>query len=153
MTTSGLRVLLLMTGALMVAATAQAQQPSPAAKAAAAGTQSAAAAASRPSAKPADRNPPGAPANAATGGKAADPSAQLIRDARNAGFKPMQVRGALMFCRIAVELGSNFPVRTCYNEQQTEIKIREYRTQRSQIRQGRFLPAGMPQGCSARSCQ
>lgn len=57
----------------------------------------------------------------------------LIRDARNAGFKPENVRGNRMFCRTATELGSSFPVRTCYNEDQVKIKIQEYQAQRNQM--------------------
>ncbi|HZT01014.1 MAG TPA: hypothetical protein VFA39_01975 [Steroidobacteraceae bacterium] len=57
----------------------------------------------------------------------------LIRDARNAGFKPEDIRGNRMFCRTATELGSSFPVRTCYNEDQVKIKIQEYQAQRNQM--------------------
>jgi hypothetical protein len=57
----------------------------------------------------------------------------LIRDARNAGFKPENIRGNRMFCRTATELGSSFPVRTCYNEDQVKIKIQEYQAQRNQM--------------------
>jgi hypothetical protein len=38
-----------------------------------------------------------------------------------------------MFCRTAKELGSNFPVRTCYDAQQVKIKIHEYQTERGQL--------------------
>ena len=58
-----------------------------------------------------------------------------MKDARNAGFKPEKIRGSLMFCRTAVELGSNFPVRTCYNAQQVTQKIQEYQTERNQLQQ------------------
>ena len=73
--------------------------------------------------------------NAAATAAAAQKKAEdlLIRDARNAGFKPEKVRGNLMFCRTATELGSSFPVRTCYNEDQVKIKIQEYQAQRQQL--------------------
>lgn len=57
----------------------------------------------------------------------------LVRDARNAGFKPEIIRGNRMFCRTATELGSSFPVRTCYNEEQVKVKIQEYQAQRQQL--------------------
>lgn len=57
----------------------------------------------------------------------------LVRDARNAGFKPENIRGNRMFCRTATELGSSFPVRTCYNEEQVKVKIQEYQAQRQQL--------------------
>ena len=72
-----------------------------------------------------------AAANAAAAQKKADDI--LIRDARNAGFKPENIRGNRMFCRTATELGSSFPVRTCYDEDQVKIKIQEYQAQRNQM--------------------
>ena len=57
----------------------------------------------------------------------------LVRDARNAGFKPEMIRGNRMFCRTATELGSSFPVRTCYDEEQVKIKIQEYQAERNQM--------------------
>lgn len=63
----------------------------------------------------------------------------LLRDARNAGFKPENIRGNRMFCRTATELGSNFPVRTCYNEEQVKIKIQEYQAQRNEMEAARNL--------------
>jgi len=88
--------------------------------------------AAQPAQKTAADSKATAPAAAAAAAqkKAAD---QLIRDARNAGFKPQKVGGNLMFCRTATELGSSFPVRTCYNEDQVRIKIQEYQAQRQQL--------------------
>lgn len=77
-----------------------------------------------------------ASASAATSAAAARKKAAddlLIRDARNAGFKPENIRGNRMFCRTAAELGSSFPVRTCYDEDQVRIKIQEYQAQRNQM--------------------
>lgn len=104
MTASRLLVFVFVSGALMAGAIAQAQQKSQSPKPAAAATQ-----------------------------KAVDPSPTLLRDARNAGFRPEHIRGALMFCRTEKELGSNFPVRTCYNEAQVKIKIEEYQVERNQL--------------------
>ena len=153
MTASRLCILGFVTAGLLVTALAQAQQPSPASKTATAAAQSPATAAAQPAPKAIGRATEARPARSASAEKPTDVSAQLIRDARDAGFKPTQVRGSLMYCRTAVELGSNFPVRTCYNEQQTKVKIEEYRAQRRQLQQGRFLPPGMPAGCSSRACQ
>jgi len=93
------------------------------------------------------------PAKVGSALKPGAPSPEFIAEARDAGFKPMQVRGSLMFCRVAIELGSNFPVRTCYDEQHTRMKLEQYQAQREQLRQGRFLSPAMPAGCSARACQ
>jgi hypothetical protein len=126
----------------MAAVLAQAQQPTPISNAAAKAATPPAratlqtahdgAGAAKPQAAP--------PAVTPTAAQPADSDAQLVRDARDAGFRVTSVRGSLMFCRLAVELGSNFPVRTCYNSQQVRTKIQEYRTQRNQLQQQRQLP-------------
>lgn len=134
MTASRLQSLLFLAGVLLVGALAYAQQPLP-------GTKPAPAASAAPAAsQPAQAAASGSTASQAqpvktTAQKPADPDAQLIKDARNAGFKPKTVHGALMFCRTAIELGSNFPVRTCYDEDQVRIKIHEYQTERNQLQQ------------------
>lgn len=150
MTAPRLRTFALVTAGLLVGALAQAQQPAPAAKATPSAAQSPAA---QPSPKAVAKAIEAQPARTASAEKPTDASAQFIKDARDAGFKPTQVRGSVMYCRTAVELGSNFPVRTCYDEQQTKVKIEEYRAQRNQLQQGRFLPPGMPAGCSVKGCQ
>lgn len=119
MKASRLRTFVFVTGALMVGGMAQAQQTPQASKSTT--TAASAPGASQPTPK------------SAADSKAADPSPILLRDAANAGFKPQHIRGTLMFCRTATELGSNFPVRTCYNEQQVKIKIEEYQTERNQL--------------------
>jgi len=118
MTASRLRTFMFVMGALLAGAIAQAQQPAPAASQPAA-TKAAAA----------------QPVKTAAAQKPADPSPQLIKDAANAGFRLEHIRGVAMFCRTAVELGSNFPVRTCYDEDQVKIKIQEYAAQRNQMEQ------------------
>lgn len=135
MTASRLRIFLFVTGALTAAAAiAQAQQSSNSTSAAAAAT---APAASHPAQKAADAKASATqPATkTASAQSAEDPSPTLIRDAANAGFKLEHIRGAVMFCRTATELGSNFPVRTCYDEERTKIKISEYQAERNQLEQ------------------
>ncbi len=130
----GSTALLLMV-ATMAAALAQAQQPSQASKATAPAVTSSSAAASQPARKPADTKSSARPVKTAAAQNAADSSPQLVRDARNAGFKPETIRGNLMFCRTAIELGSSFPVRTCYDKDQVKIKIHEYQTERNELEQ------------------
>jgi hypothetical protein len=76
--------------------------------------------------------------------KSADPSAVLLRDAANAGFRPEHIRGSLMFCRTTTEVGSRFPVRTCYDEDHVKVKIQEYQAQRNEMQAHR----GFPQLCN-----
>jgi hypothetical protein len=142
MMASRLWTFVLATVAMMAGAVTQAQQPPQSAQAATAAAPSPDASAAHPVRKAAmDGKATAAPAATDSAARApTDPSAQLLRDARNAGFRPQNVRGTLMFCRVAVELGSNFPVRTCYNEQQVRIKIRQYQEQRNQLEQTRQIP-------------
>lgn len=135
MTASRLRTFLFVTGALtMVGSVVQAQQPQQSSNSTTAATASAPAA-SQPSQTAAGTKAAAAqPAKTASAQKASDdPSPTLIKDAASAGFRLEHIRGNVMFCRTATELGSNFPVRTCYNEEQTKIKIEEYRTERNQL--------------------
>ena len=135
MRTSKLRFLVVTAAAMMTAAgLAQAQSADQSTKAAATPpAQSAAASAT----KTAAAAKPAATQSAAAAAKpsSADSDAKLVRDARNAGFKPETIRGTQMFCRTAVELGSNFPVRTCYDSDDVKIKIHEYQVQRDQLEQ------------------
>lgn len=88
-------------------------------------------------AQPAQKAPADAKATAASAAttaaaqKKADEA--FLRDVRNAGFKPETIRGNQMYCRTATEIGSSFPVRTCYNEDQVKIKIQEYQAQRNEM--------------------
>jgi len=72
--------------------------------------------------------------------KAADDSAVFLRDVANAGFKPEHVRGNLMYCRTTTEIGSNFPVKTCYNDEQVRVKISEYQAERMEMQRKGALP-------------
>ena len=125
MTSSRLHMAFLTACVTALAALAPAQR--------AAGQQAAAPSASQPAqATAADSKAADTPAaDAAAAQKQADEV--LLRDASNAGFKPENIRGTRMFCRTATELGSNFPVRTCYNEEQVRIKIQEYQAERNEL--------------------
>jgi hypothetical protein len=122
---------------MMAASLAQGQNADQNKPAAAPPSQSAAAPASSSAPKAAAPSKPAAARSAAASTPITkpDPEAQLIRDARNAGFKPEMIRGTRMFCRTAVELGSSFPVRTCYGEDDVKLKIQEYQTERNQLQQ------------------
>jgi hypothetical protein len=123
--TSRLHRVLFASCAAMAAALVLAQQPPNS-------SQTTTQAAVQPAQKTAaDSKAPDAQANAAAAKQKADEV--LLRDARNAGFKPEMIRGNRMFCRTATELGSSFPVRTCYDEEQVKIKIQEYQAERNQM--------------------
>lgn len=151
MTASRLRTFVLVAAALMAGTVVRAQQPQQTSKSATAAAPSSPQAAASPGQKAAatDGKAAGQALETASAETAVDPSAQLLKDAANAGFRPEHIRGTLMFCRTATELGSNFPVRTCYNEQQTKIKIQEYQAQRNQLRQAHSL---FPQACRPPNC-
>ena len=138
------RLIPFLAASTMAAALALAQQPAqpvqasnqspkaPATQTTASSTSPTAPSAQKPAA---DTSADGATKVTASAQKADGSDAQLIRDARNAGFKPQMIRGTQMFCRTAIELGSSFPVRTCYSADQVKIKIHEYQEQRNQLEQ------------------
>lgn len=146
MTVSALRAVgLFLVCATTAAVLAQAQQPpkdSKAAPQAAASSTSATAPSAHESA--ADSKAKGAQSATKVASLVTDPSAVLLRDAADAGFKLEHIRGNPMFCRTATELGSRFPVRTCYGEEQVKIKIQQYQTERSELR----AHGGFPQPCN-----
>lgn len=125
---SRLSTLLFMASALAVWAGAQARQSATAPAAA-----SSAVASSTTQKAVADKATATQSPESAAAKKAADAAAQLIRDARNAGFTAENINGAQMFCRLDTELGSRFLVKTCYDELQVRIKIDQYRTQRNEL--------------------
>lgn len=133
MTASVSRTFVLLAGALMVGAIAQAQQPSQSSSSTA--TRPAQAASAPAKSAAADNKSAAARPTKTAAAQKSDEDAQLMKDARDAGFRPEKIRGNLMFCRTAVELGSSFPVRTCYNEYQVRQKIQEYETERTQLQQ------------------
>lgn len=135
MTPSRLHSLVFVTGALLAAVIAQAQQPAQSSSAAATTPAASAAVASPVQTTSASTAAATQSTDAAAAQKAA--AAKLVNDARNAGFRPEMIRGTQMFCRTAKELGSNFPVRTCYDADQVKIKIQEYAEQRNQLEQAR----------------
>ena len=118
----------LLTAALAVWAGAQARQsstpPAPAPSAAPSSTTQKAVA---------DKATATQSVSSAAAKRAAAAAAQLIRDARNAGFTAQNIDGVQMFCRLDTEIGSRFLVRTCYDELQVRIKIGQYQTQRNEL--------------------
>ncbi|HZT01017.1 MAG TPA: hypothetical protein VFA39_01990 [Steroidobacteraceae bacterium] len=128
--------------AMTAAVLAQAQQAPKDSKPAAAAAASAASAASAsaPAVNQSATDSKDKAIKEASAQKAADDSAVFLRDVANAGFKPEHVRGTLMYCRTTTEIGSNFPVKTCYNEEQVRVKISEYQAERMEMQRKGTLP-------------
>lgn len=135
--------ILFVAGAMTAAVLAQAQQApkdsKPAAQTAAPAT-SATAAAVNPSAMDVKAKASQPLKEASASQKPADDSVVFLRDVANAGFKPEHVRGNQMYCRTTTEIGSNFPVKTCYNEEQVRVKISEYQAERMEMQRKGTLP-------------
>ena len=107
--------------------TAVAQAPADASKneaAAPAGTPAPAApgsdSASPPTQSPAPSGTPSAPATSPPPAAPAGPSADTIKKARLAGFRPESRDGKTMFCQETANLGTRFPTKKCINEQQLQ---------------------------------
>ena len=62
--------------------------------------------------------PPTAPAAAPAQAAPAGPSADTIKKARLAGYRPETRNGTTMFCQETANLGTRFPTKKCLDEQQ-----------------------------------
>ena len=66
--------------------------------------------------------PPSAPATAPAASPAptapTGPSADTLKKARMAGYRPETKNGTTMFCQETANLGTRFPTKKCLNEQQ-----------------------------------
>jgi len=62
--------------------------------------------------------PPGAPAASPAPAAPAGPSADTIKKARVAGYRPETRNGTTMFCQETANIGTRFPTKKCIDEQQ-----------------------------------
>jgi hypothetical protein len=89
---------------------------------------------------------------AATGVKAAgsetdasaEPSPELLKQARREGFKPKKRDGVTKFCHTDAPLGTRFESETCVDEAHLKMLVEQREDQRNQLRQ--------PGACTGSSC-
>jgi hypothetical protein len=104
------------------------------------------AAPSSPAASAAATAPAAAPSGtdaAATHAKAAgsetdasaEPSAELLKEARRQGFKPKKRDGVTKFCHTDAPLGTRFESETCVDEAHLKMLVEQREDQRNQLRQ------------------
>ena len=127
--------------------------PSPAASPAASAVQGSATSAA-PTQSPA---PPGADAPTATPTAApaaspapaapATPSAETLKKARMAGYRPETKNGATMYCQETANIGTRFPTKKCINEQQLNGVIDIQHQQQDSMRKPINCTGGT--GCGA----
>jgi hypothetical protein len=81
--------------------------------------------------------------SAATGAKAAgsetnasaEPSAELVKEARREGFKPKKRDGVTKFCQTSAPLGTRFESETCVDEVHLRMLVEQREDQRNLLRQ------------------
>jgi|HubBroStandDraft_5_1064220.scaffolds.fasta_scaffold109275_2 hypothetical protein len=71
------------------------------------------------------------------------PSADILRSARNAGFKIKVVDGKTHFCKTEAPIGSRFPSESCMNEQQVTLWLDRAQDQREKIQNMVGAPASV----------
>jgi hypothetical protein len=69
------------------------------------------------------------------------PSADILRSARNAGFKIKVVDGKTHFCKTEATIGSRFSSESCMNEQQVTLWLDRAQDQREKIQNLLGAPA------------
>ncbi len=136
--------LVLLASLILVAAAPCGAQP-PASDATATSATSSAAAASSTASSTAT-----APAKAAAGTDSAastskpagsdivassDPSPEMLKKARQEGFKPKKRNGVTQFCRTDATLGTRFESETCYDQEHMEMLVQQREDQRNQLSQ------------------
>jgi hypothetical protein len=89
---------------------------------------------------PAASKPPALTTIVVNGG----PSSDILRSARNAGFKIKIANGTTHFCKTAAPLGSRFASESCMNEQQVTLFLSRAQDQRDTLTHIVGAPAAAP---------
>jgi len=79
--------------------------------------------------RPAENKPPTLTTIVVNGG----PSADILRSARNAGFKIKIANGTTHFCKTEAPIGTHFVSESCMNEQQVTLFLSRARDQRDTL--------------------
>jgi hypothetical protein len=96
-----------------------------------------------PSDHPSTPNPPAAPSNSQPEGSKppslttivvnGGPSADILRSARNAGFKIKIANGTTHFCKTEAPVGTHFASESCMNEEQVTLFLSRAQAQRDTL--------------------
>jgi hypothetical protein len=78
---------------------------------------------------PAENKPPSLTTIVVNGG----PSADILRSARNAGFKIKIANGTTHFCKTGAPIGTHFVSESCMNEQQVTLFLSRAQDQRDTL--------------------
>ncbi|GAC1302664.1 MAG: hypothetical protein NVSMB10_03870 [Steroidobacteraceae bacterium] len=63
---------------------------------------------------------------------AADPSPDLLKQARAAGFKPEKRNGVTRYCVESADIGTRFSTKKCYDEDRLAMILQQRQLQREQ---------------------
>lgn len=70
----------------------------------------------------------------------ASPSADVVKRARDAGFKPEVRNGVTVYCWKDADTGSRLPTKKCVGEDQMEMMLERRQAQRDAIQQNNSTP-------------
>jgi hypothetical protein len=82
---------------------------------------------------PPPSTPTSAAATAAKPPAKPDPSAEVLKKARENGYRAKLRRGQTLFCREETEIGSHFSKENCIDENQLEVVLLRRQEQRDQM--------------------
>jgi len=111
-----------------------AQAPAPSAPAVSAPASEAAASPTQPS-TPAASATASKAASAAADASSAEPSPEVIREARREGFKPKKRNGVTLFCYTDKSTGTHFETEKCFDQYHMEMLVHQRQDQRNQLGQ------------------
>ncbi len=74
----------------------------------------------------------------------AEPSPEVLREARREGFTPKKRGGVTKYCSSDAEIGTHFVTEKCYSEQDMEREVHRRQDQRNLLHQ--------QAGCSGSNC-
>lgn len=60
---------------------------------------------------------------------------EMLREAQDEGLKPVTRHKVTFYCKSEIIVGSAFPIRTCYNEDQLKVVLQQHQTERMQLQQ------------------
>jgi hypothetical protein len=72
-------------------------------------------------------------ARTADAGEVKLPSAETIKKARLAGYKPEKHKGAIQFCMEDADIGTHFKTKKCYDEDRLALILQQQQLQREQL--------------------
>lgn len=135
MTASKFGISIAMAALLAGAAVGQAQQAQKKPLAVQVGAAAISSTTTAAASKPAASAPSAAKASADTQTSDSGLPVEVLREARDDGYRPITRGKVTLYCKSEIIVGSAFPIRTCYNADRLKVVLHQDQEQRMQLEQ------------------